>query len=133
MQKLLIGLTSLTIFILLIVVYFYLNQNNIVVQQHLVENIPKNFSQSFCVNADLNKTAMDFALKSGLTCFRTDIALNNKTENFVENITKNGGTYLGILDYQTVGAQPSANGCTSGCNWTLNTWNASVYNALPFS
>jgi hypothetical protein len=90
----------------------------------------RSYSQQFCLNAAQNYTAMLFALKSGAGCFRTDISPNQNEIARVANITKMGGTYLGILDYQTVGAQPSPTGCRSGCSWTLNTWNQSVSNAI---
>ncbi len=89
-----------------------------------------NYNQSFCLNAAPNMTAMRLAISSGVTCFRTDIALTAADEGYVSNVTKDGGSVLGILDYETVGAQPSPNGCTGVCNWSLNDWNASVYNAL---
>ncbi len=45
-------------------------------------------------------------------------------------MTAAGGHYVGILDYVTVGAKTSPYGCTAGCNWSLNDWNASVENAI---
>ncbi|MGI0100287.1 MAG: glycosyl hydrolase [Candidatus Micrarchaeaceae archaeon] len=90
----------------------------------------RTYSQKFCVNAVQNASAMQEALANGITCFRTDIALNSSKEDYVSNITNEGGQFLGILDYETVGAQPSPSGCVSGCNWTLADWNASVYNAV---
>ncbi|MGC8479644.1 MAG: glycosyl hydrolase [Candidatus Micrarchaeia archaeon] len=131
-----IGIIILLVIIYLAITLIYtVSSNTKNTKSNTITNITKNnttesFSQDFCVNAVMNKTAMEYALNSGLDCFRTDISLNSKTEAFVASITKNGGNYLGIIDYQTVGAQPSANGCTAGCNWTLSTWNASVYNAL---
>ncbi len=88
------------------------------------------YGQGFCLNAAQNITAMRLAIDSGVTCFRTDIAPTAADEGYVSNVTKEGGSVLGILDYETVGAQPSPDGCISGCNWSLNDWNASVYNAL---
>ena len=114
--------------IVIIFVFLLLNKNNN--YQNLKIQQKNNFSQHFCVNAVMNYTIMLYAIHNGINCFRTDISLNNKTEEFVSKINNSGGEYLGILDYQTVGAQPSSNGCTSGCNWSLNTWNASIYNAL---
>ncbi len=78
----------------------------------------------------MNSTAMRIAIDNGITCYRTDISLSQGAINFVSNASKAGAQYLGILDYDTVGAQPSRYGCLSGCNWTLNTWNASVANAV---
>ena len=88
------------------------------------------YTQQFCLNAAANATAMRIAVDNGTRCFRTDISLNQGEMNMVSNVTKAGGQYLGILDYDTVGAQPSRYGCISGCSWTLNTWNQSVANAL---
>lgn len=86
--------------------------------------------QRFCVDGTSNITALDIAINNGITCFRTDIYLNQQEIGLVSNVTASGGDYLGILDYATVGAQPSPSGCISGCNWTLDQWNASVYNAV---
>lgn len=88
------------------------------------------YSEGFCLNSAPNITAMQFALDSGVRCFRTDISLNESTMNYVSNISNSGGSFLGILDYETVGAHPSRNGCTGNCNWTLNEWNSSVENAV---
>lgn len=90
----------------------------------------RNFSQSFCLNAAENSAAMYMAIYNGINCFRTDISLNSTEMGFVANTSALGVHYLGILDYRTVGAQPSPNGCISGCNWTLSQWNASVSEAL---
>ncbi|MFI5412545.1 MAG: hypothetical protein ACHQX1_01490, partial [Candidatus Micrarchaeales archaeon] len=88
------------------------------------------FSQQYCMNAVPNITAMRIAINAGIMCYRTDISLNPAEENFVANLSKSGASFLGILDYDTVGAVPSPQGCVSGCNWTLSDWNASVYNAM---
>lgn len=88
------------------------------------------FSQRFCLNAASNASALQFAVHNSVHCFRTDIFLNSNSMRSVSDITSAGAGYLGILDYDTVGAQPSRNGCISGCNWSLNTWNASVANAI---
>ena len=134
MKKIYAVIGIIILLVIISLVFIFINSNaknaNATIGTSSMNKSAENFSQSFCVNANLNKTAMEYALNSNLRCFRTDISLNNKTEGFVANITKQGGIYLGILDYQTVGAQPSSEGCSSGCNWTLNTWNASIYNAL---
>jgi putative glycosyl hydrolase len=88
------------------------------------------FSQRFCLAGAQNSTAVQFALAAGVTCFRSDVYLNHAATSFIANLTDAGAQYLGILDYATVGAQPSPQGCISGCNWTLDTWNASVANAV---
>ncbi len=88
------------------------------------------FTQQFCLNAAYNITAMDIAISNSIKCFRTDITMGVGEQDFISNTTRLGAVYLGILDYDTVGAQPSRYGCVSGCNWTLNTWNASISYAL---
>lgn len=92
--------------------------------------INKTYAQQFCINAVQNITAMQIAASNGIKCFRTDISLNDSKIGYARNITNSGAHFLGILDYETVGAQPSPNGCIRGCNWTLADWNASVSNAL---
>ncbi len=88
------------------------------------------YSQTFCLNAANNASAMRFAINNGVTCFRADIGLNQGEMNFISNVTKAGAEYIGILDYVTVGMQTSRYGCASNCNWTLATWNASVAKAV---
>jgi hypothetical protein len=88
------------------------------------------FSQSFCINEVSNTQAMNFAISSGVNCFRTDLFLNKTEEEMIANQSERGVEYLGILDYDTLGARPSQSGCISDCNWTLAEWNASVSDAL---
>ncbi len=88
------------------------------------------FSQQFCLNGDQNTTVMRYAIANGIKCFRADIYNSESEINFIANATKAGAQYIGILDYATVGAQPSIYGCVSGCNWTLDTWNASIVTAI---
>ncbi len=88
------------------------------------------FPQKFCFAGSQNSTAVAYALADGAKCFRSDVYLNQSDSGLISNVSNNGGEYLGILDYATVGAQPSPRGCVSGCNWTLSTWNASVANAI---
>ncbi len=88
------------------------------------------YGQQFCLDASSNATAMAYAVENGITCFRADIGLNQGEMDFVSNVTRAGGSYLGILDYVTLGAQTSRYGCASNCNWTLATWNATVEQAL---
>ena len=88
------------------------------------------YQQQFCVNAEPSVPSIQFAINAGIKCFRGDIVLNATYIRAVVNITKAGGSYLGILDYDTVGDRPSPSGCSNGCNWTLNTWNQSVANAI---
>lgn len=51
-------------------------------------------------------------------------------EQLVGNITAQGGRFLGILDYNTVGAQIQGGRCLSGCGWNLTDWNNSVEAAV---
>lgn len=89
------------------------------------------YNQTFCVNGlPQNYTALGIASSNGIDCFRTDISFTPQQLAFVSNATADGAQYLGILDYNTVGAQISDGACASGCNWTLATWNASVANAV---
>ncbi len=88
------------------------------------------YGQQFCLDASSNATAMTYAVENGITCFRADIGLNQGEMNFISNVTKAGGSYLGILDYVTLGAQTSRYGCAANCNWNLSTWNATVAQAL---
>ena len=88
------------------------------------------FNQSFCLNAVQNSTAVLFSISNGTSCFRIDVRLNYTEAGFVSNMSAHGADFLGILDYDTVGAHPSGTGCVAGCNWTLDTWNSSVREAL---
>ena len=84
----------------------------------------------FGVAATTNASALKYSISSEIDYFRTDIGNNRNQERLIQNVTSAGGHYVGILDYVTVGASPSPNGCFSGCNWTLGDWNASVENAV---
>ncbi len=88
------------------------------------------FTQRFCLNGASNATAMKIAIDNGIKCFRADITMDPGERSFISNMNGYGADYLGILDYDTVGAHPSQSGCVSGCNWTLSAWNASVANAI---
>ncbi len=91
----------------------------------------RTYSQAFCVNGlPATGAALSLALSNGVRCFRTDIAFTPSEIGFVANATASGAQYLGILDYDTLGAQPSQRGCLSGCNWTIAAWNASVSKAI---
>jgi hypothetical protein len=91
---------------------------------------PGSLSQQFCVNAVTNAAAMRYAISSGVDCFRTDVDFNGSQVNAIATEAEEGVQYLGILDYETVGAQTSPSGCAAGCNWTLATWNASIEKAI---
>jgi hypothetical protein len=80
--------------------------------------------------AAANRTAINFAINNGLKYLRIDISLKQGQIKNVSSETAGDAHFLGILDYVTVGAQPSPSGCISGCNWTLEDWNASVLNAI---
>jgi hypothetical protein len=109
--------------------FIFLN-NNVNTNKINLTNSTKTYSQKFCINAANNNTVMDIALSNGINCFRTDISFSSSKNATIMNVINNNGEYLGILDYQTVNAQPSQNGCTSGCNWSLTTWNNSIIEAL---
>ena len=123
-MKLKYALLAVLIVVLILLVYFLAGGST--------AKVPKSskLSQSFCLNAAQNSLSINTAIDGGISCFRADISLNGSEESFVANESGSGADYLGILDYRTVGAQPSRNGCVSGCNWTLGQWNASVSNAI---
>ncbi len=87
-------------------------------------------TQVFGVAGSQNYSAMRVAFEHGVRYFRVDIGFSNGTRSYINGLSANGANMLGILDYNTVGAQASPNGCVSGCNWTLSDWNASVKNAI---
>ena len=84
----------------------------------------------FGVDSTENASAIRYAISHGLDYFRTDITNTPAQESMIANVSAEGGRYLGIIDYQTLGANPGPSGCASNCNWTLNSWNASVETAL---
>ncbi|HUC38876.1 MAG TPA: glycosyl hydrolase [Candidatus Acidoferrum sp.] len=88
------------------------------------------YGQQYCLNYAANVTAMKFAIASGVKCFRTDIYLNESYAAQIANYSSEGVQFLGVIDYNTVGAKITSSGCTQNCNWTLNTWNSSVENAI---
>jgi hypothetical protein len=77
-----------------------------------------------------NRTAINFAINNSLEYFRADIRLNQNEIQNISQATASGMHFLGIIDYDTLGAQPSPSGCISDCNWTLDDWNATVFNAI---
>jgi hypothetical protein len=123
-----IYLLPIAIFIVIaMALHFYFNGS----AAHGVAQAAGTYPQDLCVNGmPINGTALGFAMGSGIRCFRTDITLSPEQISFAANATGSGAQFLGILDYDTVGAHPSQGGCLSGCNWTLADWNASVYNAV---
>ncbi len=110
-------------------IFTYINSNPSSNNVNL-SNVNKTYSQKFCINAANNNIIMNIALANGITCFRTDISFSSSKNATIMNVVNNNGEYLGILDYQTVNAQPSQNGCASGCNWSLSNWNNSIREAL---
>lgn len=65
------------------------------------------------------------SLQSGVKYYRTDITLDPGQISQLNNESQNyGARYLGILDYETLP------GGSSNKNWSLDSWNASVANAL---
>lgn len=89
----------------------------------------KLYAPHFGVNANFGN-AMNISLGSGIYYYRTDASLNPNTVNTINYYISKGAHFLGILDYDTIGAKASQNGCEADCNWTLSDWNASVENAL---
>lgn len=89
------------------------------------------YTQSFCVNAQLNPNAVRIALESGIKCFRDDVYLNNAAFSaFVSNVSEAGGGITGILDYDTLGVEIRNGTCVKACNWTLGLWNNTVTKAV---
>ncbi len=82
------------------------------------------------VITDLNSTHVGFLLGQGVRLTRTDLALNQGEESFIRNETSRGATYIGILDYDTLGVRIENGTCAAGCNWTLNDWNRTVGEAV---
>lgn len=122
---------SVIVAALLLALAVYAILNWTAAQQAPPKQSSNRYGQTFCLNGmPQNYTALDFAMSNDIRCFRTDIGFSAGETGFVSNATASGAQYLGILDYETVGAQPSPNGCISGCNWTLATWNESVANAI---
>jgi hypothetical protein len=77
-----------------------------------------------------NSSATLASISDGISYFRMDISLNSSEESFVRNMSADGGNFMGILDYETVGAQIKSGSCFAGCGWNLSTWNSSVEAAL---
>ena len=73
-----------------------------------------------------NATATRIAMQDGIRYFRFDISPNATEEAFVENMSDEGARFIGILDYNTVGAEIRGGRCIANCNWTLADWNESV-------
>lgn len=82
------------------------------------------------VEGSVNASAMKFASNSGVKYFRYDIRMTPQQIQNISNLSSNGIQVLGILDYDTLGAAPFSSGCMGNCNWSLNDWNATVYNAI---
>ncbi len=77
-----------------------------------------------------NTLAMNRAMHLGIRNYRLDILLNGSEEQLVANMSENGASFLGILDYDTLGVINSNGACIENCNWSIADWNASVENAV---
>lgn len=82
------------------------------------------------VITNTNSTNVGFLLGHGVHLTRTDLALNPVEESFIKNETALGASYIGILDYDTLGVQIENGSCSANCNWTLSEWNNSVKAAV---
>ena len=94
-------------------------------------------SASIVFGADggsMNYSQMAYARSLGIRYDRLDIEMNGSFHSYVENLTKNNISVLGIIDYRTmnVSFSPSSKGlsCASNCNWTLGEWNSTVSNVV---
>ena len=82
------------------------------------------------VITDINSAHVGFLLSQGVHLTRTDLALNQSEESLIRNETSRGATYVGILDYDTLGVSIVNGTCTANCNWTLGDWNKTVSEAV---
>ncbi len=82
------------------------------------------------VEASSNGQAMAFAYDNGVRYFREDIRLTPQEMANISQLSSDGAQVVGILDYDTLGVQISNGRCIAECNWSLNDWNATVYNAI---
>ena len=123
-------ITALALVLLLLYSFFYLGKNPPANQITPGTAAYASSNVVFGVASSGNASAIRYAISNGLDYFRTDITNTPAQESLMANVSAEGGHYLGILDYQTLGANPGPSGCASNCNWTLSTWNASVEAAL---
>jgi hypothetical protein len=79
------------------------------------------------VEGSTNLKAMLFAIHSGIKYFREDINLDKNQEENIKNLSNNGASFIGILDYETLGLSTP---CITNCNWTLQDWNKTVANVV---
>ncbi|MGC8572070.1 MAG: cellulase family glycosylhydrolase [Candidatus Micrarchaeia archaeon] len=82
------------------------------------------------VAASSNITLMEFAIDSGIKYFREDITLNKNQEKTINNFTKEGANFIGIIDYTSLNLSSPCNPSINNCNWTLNDWNSTVYKII---
>ncbi len=82
------------------------------------------------VGSTLNYSDMTILKSSSIRWMRFDVNLNNNSVEYIKNLTNNGFSILGILDYQTLGLELNGSGCIKNCNWTLNDWNLTVEKAV---
>lgn len=78
----------------------------------------------------MNNSASKIVYSDNIRWLRFDLNLNNQSVSYINNLTNMNFSILGIIDYQTLGLKLNANGCVSGCNWTLSDWNNTVKQAV---
>jgi hypothetical protein len=82
----------------------------------------------------MNYSQMAYARRMGIKYDRLDIEMNGSFHGYVENLTRNNISVLGIIDYRTMNVSFSSSKgvleCTSNCNWTLGEWNNTVSNVI---
>ena len=119
---LLIAIAAIVIALAAIVIFAYLMNG---------KNQEIKYSQNLCVNAQPGSNAVSIAINSGISCFRDDVYLNDSSfSGFVSNVTQEGGSITGIIDYDTLGVVIRNGTCASMCNWTLEQWNTTVTKAV---
>ncbi len=138
-----IGIGIVIVIVLLIAgVYLYTGSST----NNAVKNSTSNEAKSINITLPQARlTAVDFGVAAsyvnesdlllakgyGMKFMRADVAFEPSFNSFMQNATAAGISVLGILDYDTVGAEIAPGGtCVSGCNWTLSQWNESVEEAV---
>jgi len=90
-----------------------------------IVRIPNNVSVVVGIGTHGNASSETRTLMSGVEYYRTDITLSSSQESQIMSENRQfGAQYLGILDYETVA------GLGANDSWGLDTWNASVSEAL---
>lgn len=124
-------LTAIIVIAAILVVYIFYQTNSNKTSAYKVNFESINLTGKVLgIEVSGNETAMDFAVNNRVKYFRTDIRMNSTQMQNISRLSNEGVQILGILDYDTLGAQPSSSGCLSNCNWTLNDWNKTVSQAV---